>query len=189
MIRINLLPVRQIRKRQRLLKEVAGFGLLLIVLAAGLTLCGLSLGRQVKTLHQEISQLNDRKAEFKKIEAEINQLERDKELLEKKIAAIRDLRQNSQLSVRLLDELAAITPTERLWLESVNYSQGNLVIAGTALDNATIAQYMDRLTASPYFADADLAGASLKEVAGNQLKSFSLKIVVVHPDSSAQPAG
>jgi type IV pilus assembly protein PilN len=189
MIRINLLPVRHIRKKQRLLKEVAGFGLVLIVLAITLTLFGMSLARQVETLQQQISALNVRKASFNKMLAEIKQMEKDKDLLEKKVAAIRQLKKSSQISVRVLDELASRTPTQRLWLESLNHSPGKLVIKGVALDNATIAQYMDQLAASPYFADPDLAGTSLKEIAGNQLKSFSLTVVIVQPEPPAPPAG
>lgn len=181
MIRINLLPVRQIRKKQRLLKEMAIFGFLLLGLAAGLTLFGMSLGGQVGELHQHISELNAKKASFNKLLAEIRKMEKEKGLLEKKIATIRKLKKNSQLGVRVLDELASRTPTERVWLNSLKYSSGRLVISGVALDNATIAQYMKQLTASPYFADADLANSSLKVIAGNNLKSFSLAIKIIQP--------
>ncbi|MDA8163768.1 MAG: PilN domain-containing protein [Desulfobacteraceae bacterium] len=189
MIRINLLPVRQIRKKQRLLQEVAGFGVLLIALAAGLTLFGLSLGHQIDALQQQIKTLNDKKASYAKIETEMRQLQKDRELIEKKIAAIRDLKKSGQIGVRVLDELANITPPGQLWLESLKDTPGMLSIQGVALDNATIAQFMDKLSASPFFGDAELAGTSLKEIAGNQLKAFSLDVKVVQPEEKAQPAG
>lgn len=184
MIRINLLPVRHIRKKQRLLKEVVLFGLVLIVLASGLTLFGMGMRWQVEKLHQQISVLNAKKATFNKLLAEIKSLEKKREVLEQKIAAIRELKSNSQLSVRILDDLASRTPSERVWLKSLQHSSGRLVISGVALDNATIAQYMNQLTASPYFADADLASSSLSVIAGNNLKSFSLTLRIIQPSAS-----
>jgi type IV pilus assembly protein PilN len=76
-----------------------------------------------------------------------------------------------------------------MWLNSLKYSSGTLVISGVALDNATIAQYMTDLTSSPYFADADLANSSQKVIAGNNLKSFSLAIKVTQPAAPKHPAG
>lgn len=188
MIRINLLPVRQIRKKQRLLKEVAVFGLVLVVLAASLTLFGMSLGRQVGELHQQIGRLNHKKATYNRLLAELRQMKKKKELIDKKIATIRKLKKDSQLGARVLDQLASRTPTERVWLTSLKYSPNRLVISGVALDNATIAQYMDQLTASPYFANVDLASSSLKVVAGNNLKSFSMAIRITQPTAPKQSA-
>jgi type IV pilus assembly protein PilN len=182
MIRINLLPIRQIKRKKRLLQEVLLFSLLVLMLVIGITLFNFSLGRSVNILQQDISRLNQEKISYNKIIAEIRKHDSDRELLEKKISTIRELRMNSQISVRVFDELAAITPTERLWLNSLQHSAGRLVINGVALDNATIAQYMTHLTRSPYFSDADLANSSSTVVAGNRLQSFSLTIRIVNPD-------
>jgi type IV pilus assembly protein PilN len=189
MIRINLLPVRQLRKKKRLQLEVFGFCLLLALLGVSLGAYGLQLGMMVEGLKQEISQLNQQKALYSKIIAEIKQLDSKKNMLEKKIDVIRELKLSSQVSVRVLDELAAVTPSERLWLNNLQHSAGRLVISGVALDNATIAQYMTKLTSSPYFADADLANSTSTVVAGNRLQSFSLTIQIVNPEPAEQPTG
>ena len=48
-----------------------------------------------------------------------------------------------------------------------------LSVAGIALDNATIAQFMNSISASEYFSAATLSSSSQKVIAGAKLKSFS----------------
>jgi type IV pilus assembly protein PilN len=189
MIRINLLPIRQIKKKKKLQKEVAGFGIIVAVLVIALVFFSMGLTMKVEALQQKIKDLNSTKKEYNQIIAEIKQLEKTQELLEKKISVIRDLKRNTQINVRVLDELASVTPSERLWLNSLQHSGGRLVISGVALDNSTIAQFMERLTRSAYFADADLASSTATVIGGNKLQSFSLTIKVVNPAPADQPAG
>jgi type IV pilus assembly protein PilN len=189
MIRINLLPIRQIKKKQRLQQEVAGFGILVSVLAIFLIFFSMSLTRKVDALQQDIKVLDGTKKKYNQIIAEIKQLEKAQDLLEKKITIIRELKRNTQINVRVLDELASVTPSERLWLNSLQHSGARLVLSGVALDNSTIAQFMERLTRSAYFTDADLASSTSTVIGGNKLQSFSLTIKVVNPAPADQPAG
>jgi type IV pilus assembly protein PilN len=189
MIRINLLPIRQIKRKKRLQKEIAGFGILVAVLAIGLLVFSMGLTRKVDALQQEIKTLDDTKKKYNQVLTEIKQLEKAKELLEKKITIIKDLKRNTQISVRVLDELASATPSERLWLNTLQHSGPRLVISGVALDNSTIAYFMERLIASAYFEDADLASSTSTVISGNKLQSFSLTIKVVNPAPAGQPPG
>jgi type IV pilus assembly protein PilN len=189
MIRINLLPIRQLKRKKRLQQEVAFFAILVAVLLIGLLFVGMGLTRRVSTLQKEISALETEKVKYNQIIAEIKQLEAAQALLEKKIAVIRDLKKNSQINVRVLDELARATQSQRLWLNSLQYSGNRLVISGVALDNATIAQLMERLIASDYFTEADLASSTSTVIGGNKLQSFSLTITVITPAPAEQPAG
>jgi Tfp pilus assembly protein PilN len=81
-----------------------------------------------------------------------------------------------------MDELATLTPSSRLWLNSMSFNGTILRISGIALDNATIADYMETIVTSPYFATAELSGTSTTGVQGRQLKSFSLTINVINAD-------
>ena len=57
-----------------------------------------------------------------------------------------------------------------------------LRISGIALDNATIADYMETMVTSPYFATAELSGTSTTPYQGRMLESFSLTINVINAD-------
>ncbi len=111
----------------------------------------------------------------------IKQLEKDKELIEKRIAIIKQLKKSSSLTVHVLDEVANLTPADRMWLTSVTQSGASLTIAGMALDNRTIAKYMEDLKTSPYISNVNLVNTSLKSYAGRNLKVFSLSCSAAVP--------
>lgn len=179
MIRINLLPIRQIKKRQRIKNEVLGFLASFVFVLAVLGFIGLAMANKIDNLNKTIRQLQQRKASFAPMLKEIDQLKKDKQALETKLNAIKQLQAGSQITVRVLDELARRTPTDRMWLTSLKQHGGTLELKGTALDNETIAQYMKQLEASTYFSSTDLSSSSQTVVAGQKLKSFSLNVNIV----------
>ena len=61
-----------------------------------------------------------------------------------------------------------------------------LKIDGMALDNQTIASYMDELQTSPYIEDVTLLNTSQATYADRSLKSFQLTCIIVIPGESAQ---
>jgi len=187
MIHINLLPVRQIKKKIKARKQVLGFGFTLIGVLAMLGVVALVLGYKVDELKASISALNKEKATYQTTINQIEKLKKDQALLETKLNTISQLKKGSQLTVRVMDELATLTPASRLWINTMSFGGDILRISGTALDNATIAEYMETIVTSPYFASAELSGTSSTGVAGRTLKSFSLTIKVVNADYEDKP--
>ena len=183
MIRINLLPVRQIKKKLQARNNVIGLGLTLLSVLVLLGLVALVLGFKVGDLKASINDLNKEKKKYQTTINQIEKLKKDQELLETKLNIISKMKTGSQLTVRLMDEMANLVPSERLWISSMSIKSGTLKLAGTALDNATIADFMETVVASPYFATANLSGTSSKGVSGRILKSFSLTCKVVNPDA------
>jgi len=187
MIQINLLPIRQIKKRQQVYQQVI---LLLVSLLVVFTLMGMTtavLSGKVKDLKTDISKLNKRKDSFQKIIDEIEKLKKDKLALENKLEAIKRLKKGAQQPVRILDALASLTPGDRLWIKSLKQSSGKLDLNGIALDNATIAQYMNKLTESPYFSAAKLGSTRLTQVGGRKLKSFTLTVAIAAKETEEDP--
>lgn len=186
MIRINLLPIKQLKKRARLQREVvilaASFLAVLVVLGT----ISYAMSQKVSGLHNEIEALEKKKASYRPILNQIAKLQRDKKTLETKLKTIEQLKQGSQLTVRILDEVASRTPTSRLWLQSLKQSGAQLQLTGVALDNETIAQYMQQLNSSPFFNNIELANSSQTVIAGNKLKSFSLTFGVAPPSPEKQ---
>ena len=182
MIYINLLPVRRIKKKLQARKQVLG---MVVTLAAALVVLGLIamvLGVKVSGLKANIADLKKERAKYQKTIDQIQQLQKDQALLETKLNTISQLKKGSQLTVRVMDELAKLTPSDRVWVTQMSFSGSALKIAATALDNATIADYMETLVTSPYFAKTELSGTTTKGVSGRQLKVFSLTISVTNAD-------
>ena len=188
MVHINLLPIRQIKKKIQARNRLLKLGITLLAVLAVLGLVALVLGFKVDELNASIARLNKEKAKYQTTINQIEQLKKDQALLETKLNTISQLKKGSQLSVRVMDELATLTPSSRLWLNSMSFNGSVLRISGIGLDNATIADYMETLVTSPYFASAELSGTSTTGVQGRQLKSFSLTIGVVNADYQEEEA-
>lgn len=186
MIRINLLPVRQIRKKLQARNSVIGVGITLLSVLVLLGLIALVVGFKVGDLRASIGELNKEKKKYQTTINQIEKLKKDQTLLETKLDMISRLKSGSQLTVRLMDEMANLVPSERLWISQMSISKGILRLSGTALDNATIADFMKTVVASPYFATANLSGTSSKAVSGRTLKAFSLTCMVVNPDAKEE---
>jgi len=182
MIYINLLPVRQIKKKIEARNKVLGMGITLLGVLLILGIVTLVLGFKAGELDASIASLKKEKAKYQTTINQIEKLKKDQKLLETKLNTISQLKKGSQLTVRVMDELASLTPSSRLWIDRMAFSGSTLKISGTGLDNATIADYMETIITSPYFRNAELSGTSTKNVSGRQLKTFSLTISVVNAD-------
>ena len=189
MIHINLLPVRQIRKRLQVRNEVAIYMFSVIILMIFISLVALNKISQIDDLKGENQVLSKKKASYQPILNEIAKLKKDKKEQETKLEVIKKLKTGSQVTVHVMDELARLTPSNRLWLKNFRQSVAGLSIAGVALDNATIAQYMNSIANSDYFSGAELASSSQTVVAGAKLKSFSLSIGVASPENNKEETG
>ena len=174
MVRINLLPVKQIKKVLKARREIVVFLLAFVVLLVVLFGVGFTRVLRIEELNASIQSLEKEKNSYQSTINEIEQLKKDKAKLETKMTMIKKLKKGSHLTVKILDEIATITPTNRLWLQSLVQTPNALQLSGTALDNETIAQFMKRVKDSPLFIDAELANSSLVVVSGQKLKSFSL---------------
>jgi len=181
MVRINLLPVREIKRRIQAKQQIIFFALALIGLLVFLGLAGFLQTSKANRLHQDLIKIKQEKQRYARVLRQIKKLEKDKNLLEKQIDIIHKLKAESSLTVHVLDEVANRTPTKRMWLTSLSQNGNTLKLTGMALDNRTIAGYMESLKKSPYIKTVNLANASLKTFAGRNLKSFSLTCTVGVP--------
>ncbi|MDH3327649.1 MAG: PilN domain-containing protein [Desulfobulbaceae bacterium] len=191
MVYINLLPIKKIKQHAKAVQQLTLFAVCFVFVLAVLGVVGLYQASTAANLEKEITVLNAEKQRYEKILAQIKKLEQDKKLIESKIAVINTLKKTSALTVHVLDEIANLTPTKRLWLNSLNQSGMSLSISGMALDNQTIASYMDELKTSPYIAEVNLISSSLQAYAGRNLKSFNISCAIsvpgtAEPESSPQ---
>lgn len=182
MLRINLLPIRQLKKRAKARNQlIATFMVFLSVLAI-LALVGVMQTSRIAALNKDIVDKTREKKSFDKVVKELAALEQKRLDLNNKIAIINKLKADSSLTVRVLDEVAQLMDNNRMWLTSLNQNGGSLVLSGYALDNQTIAQFMDELKLrSPYISGVSLTNSSLSQVYGKDLKQFSLTCNVSTP--------
>lgn len=183
MIKINLLPVRDIKRRLKAKKEIflalTAF-LTFIVLLILLALFRIST---INDLQEENRKLQREKEQYTHILNQIKKLEADKKIVETRISVIQQLKQSSSLTVQVMDEVATMTPPQRMWLTGLSQTGSALRITGMALDNQTVAKYMDDLSSSPLIRNVVLANSSLQKFAERDLIQFSISCSVSIPDA------
>ena len=188
MVYINLLPIREIKRRARAVQQLAVFAVCFAAVLAMLGMVGFYQASIASQLQKDITSLQAEKNRYNDILAQIQELEADKKLIESKIAVMKELKKTSALTVRVLDEVAKLTPTKRVWLTTLNQAGAGLQLNGMALDNQTLAGYMDALKSSDYIEDVNLVSSSQQQFAGSNLKSFALTCTVTIPGASAPEA-
>lgn len=181
MLKINLLPVRQLKKRVQATQQLVGMVLLLLLVLAFLATIGIFQTQKINRLQADIAQLNKEKDSYAPTLKKIADLKKDREELTRKTDIINTLKTDSSLTVRVLDEVASKVDNQRMWLESLQQDRGTLKLTGIALDDQTVAQFMDNLKESPFVQDVALSGSSQKAVSGRNLKSFELNCSVSQP--------
>ena len=186
MLKINLLPVRQLKKRAKAKKQLLGMLVLFITVIACLAVVEVVQTQNIQDLETDISVLNKKKASFKPTLDKIAKLKKDREELARKTEIIDKLKIDSSLTVRVLDEVATKVDKQRMWLEALQQENASLSLSGVALDNQTIAQFMDNLKTSPFVQDVILNSSSQKIVSGRNLKSFELRCSVAPPKVKQQ---
>ena len=175
MLKINLLPIRQLKKRTKARNQLFLFFLIFCVVLALLGATGVLLAAKITELNEDIVAKTNEKKSFDKVVQEIADLEKRRLDLNNKIKIINQLKTDSSLTVHVLDEVANIIDNKRMWITSIKQSGGSLALSGYALDNKTIAEFMENLRLdSDYVNSVNLSNTSLKNVSGNSLKSFSI---------------
>lgn len=185
MLRINLLPVRQLQKQAKAKQEFVILGGVFCLIVLILVVVGLGQKNEIKNLNNSIASLKKQEATYAPTLKRINDIKKKKAELKRKSEVIDKLQQDSSLTVRVLDEVANSVDNSRMWLNSLNQTGGSLQLSGIALDNRSISEFMDVLKASPYVTTVDLTNTSMQTVSGQKLKKFDLRCIVKTPQKPA----
>lgn len=181
MLRINLLPIRQLKKRAKAKQEIAGFFVIFLCLLAILGFVYFLQASKISTINKTIANLTAEQNRLAPQLAAVQKLKNDQKELSRKISVVDKLKAESSITVHILDEVANRVDNTRMWLTSLNQQGNSLALTGIALDNQTIAQFMDTLKTSPYIQVVNLSDASLKRISGKNLKEFSLHCQISLP--------
>ncbi|MCI5123287.1 MAG: pilus assembly protein PilN [Candidatus Electrothrix sp. AR5] len=183
MIRINLLPVRQMKQKTQAIRQLAVGGAVLAVTLLVLLAGTGFLFSEVSRLEKRIVKLTADKKKMQKTLDLIDKHAKAKKLVEQQIGIVQKLQKKSQLTVHILDEIAKATPHDRMWLTDLTQDTGRLKLTGMALDNRTIASYLDELKKSSYLGNVTLGSTSLSKYGGRNLKKFNLSCSVALPET------
>jgi type IV pilus assembly protein PilN len=164
MIRINLLPFRAARKKENIRRQLMVYGLSVVLL---LSIMGYTLFYLTSTLSDlkvKEKRTQDDLKTYEQTIKRIGELEKKIKEIRAKLEVIRELEKNKTGPVHLLDEIAMAVPKQKLWLSTMKEAKGTLTLAGTAMDNETVALFMTNLEKSDYISGVDLQSAKLRTI-------------------------
>lgn len=155
MARINLMPWREKRRkeRQRAFASLVGFAAMAAV--AVLALGWLLRAGQIEVQESRNEQLTKEIDLMKKKVEEIQDLDIKRERLLGRKQVIEELQSNRSHMVHLFDQLVRTVP-EGIMLLSVNQRGTALTIEGRSESNSRVSEYLRRLDASDWLDKADL---------------------------------
>jgi type IV pilus assembly protein PilN len=145
MIRINLLPVRAVKKREMGRQLLVLFAV--VLLGAGvLNYLWYSSRQEVADRNQAlITRTTAKIAELEKVIGEVKDINERKAEVEKKLAVLDELRRGRSGPVRLLDALSVATP-KMVWIKDFAESKNNVAISGSAASHDEVAGFMRSLS-------------------------------------------
>lgn len=186
MIRINLLPHREQKRRERR-KQFFTVSLLMIVL-------GLAIGFAGHTYMAGNIERQERKNDFFKAEiakldqeiAEIRDLRQQIEALLSRKQVIESLQGNRSDIVNLFNKLVLNLP-EGIRLNTVKQQGSRVTLTGHAQSNARVSHLMRSLENSPYIAQPGLVEVKSAVLNNRRVSEFTLNVSLVRPtDSEAE---
>jgi type IV pilus assembly protein PilN len=187
MIRINLLPWREARRKARnlqfyvLMGMVAGLAASIILLVHGYYATRISTQTERnRFLKDENTKLDKEIEEIKKLKEEIQALLSRKQVIE-------TLQADRAQTVYLLEQLVRQTP-DGVYLKSIRQAGAKVNLTGYAQSNARVSTLMRNLEASPYLEIPDLVEIKVANVNNKRLSEFTMNVNIRRLQTAADAA-
>ncbi len=184
MIRINLLPHREEKRKARRQQFYVLLGLV-SVLAGLIWFLGFSL------ISRQIGSQNDKndflKREIKVLETDIAEIKKLREQTDSLLArkgVIDALQANRTETVHLFNELAKQVP-EGIYLRTIVQTGPKLAITGYAQSNARVTTLMNNLDDSPLLEQSTLIEIKAETLGNRRLNAFSITTVITRQSTAA----
>jgi len=171
MIKINLLLAKKEKKKAGKRKEIIVLISSVILLLIILMFLQWRMDKAKDDLLLEISNKEKDIVKNKSLTVELIKAKESNKLLEEKLNVINSLRKEKASPARVLDELSIDKP-ERIQFESLKKDGSKLGVEGIAVDDETVANFMENLRKSKIFKNVDLVVSEQIEQSKIKLKKF-----------------
>jgi type IV pilus assembly protein PilN len=185
-IRLNLLPVRELNAESDRRRDLAVAGVTLAATTLMLIAVYLyqsaqlsNLANELPAIRKEVEVLNGKVKELGNLEAKIKELRCKHKVIE-------DLRGQKMGPTLVMDSLATAIPSS-VWLVELKQSGGSLTINGLAMDNQTVAEFIKSLSQSGHFKNVELVETTQADPKTGPYKKFSIQSAISYqiPATSA----
>jgi type IV pilus assembly protein PilN len=188
MVRINLLPHRELRrKRQR--EAFVALSVVTALLGGAIVFAvyGVIGGR----IEQQQGRNSYLEGEIAKLDKQIEEIQKLREQTQAMLArkkVVETLQANRSEAVHLLDQLVRQLP-EGVYLKSVKQGGSVVSISGFAQSNARVSSLLRNLEASPWLELPSLVEIKSASMGNTRLNEFSIKVNLTRADIETQDKG
>jgi type IV pilus assembly protein PilN len=190
-IRVNLLPHREIRRRRQ---QRQYFIMLGVVAALGVAISMLVHVSLASTFEDQQKRNAYLQAEIVKLDKEIEDIKKLKEMTASLLArkkVVETLQTNRAEVVHLLDDLARQLP-DGVYLKGIKQTGSRVVINGYTQSQARVSTLMRNLDASPYLENSSLVEIKAVPLGNQRINEFTLVVSIERPkaedEKGAKPA-
>jgi type IV pilus assembly protein PilN len=174
MIKINLLPYREKKKKENLQRQIIILSGTLVLFLLIIFAVQLYFSMSISGMETKIREADAKLVVLNKKVGDLDGFKRDKREIEQKLEVIKSLEGNRLFPVYMFDEINRLVPAKDIWLEKVSETGKELRIEGMARDNGTVARFMKSLEKAEFIQSVDLGVSREKEVSGVKLQQFIL---------------
>ncbi|MEO6146943.1 MAG: PilN domain-containing protein [Sulfuriferula sp.] len=185
MIRINLLPHREVKRAARQRQFTLLLGSVALLSIAVVVLGYLALDARLNTQANRNAYLKTEIAKLDKDIAAIKGLKEQTRALLARKQAVETLQTNRSNEVHLLDQLVRLLP-EGLYLKSIKQTGNTINLQGYAQSSARVSSLMRNLEASPWLESPTLVEIHAATVQGLRANEFNLNVQQKQPQSSIE---
>jgi type IV pilus assembly protein PilN len=187
MVRINLLPIREILKKRELKQFAVYSGTILIAAVAVMVLAYMVFSYKVSGLEKEKTVQQKKLAELKEKNKEIETLKAEITRLQKQVDTIQNLTKIRDTPAPFMAAISRALPDE-VWLTSITKSGKSFTLEGLGLDNTVVVKFVENLQAlKKGFFDRQFGTGSDKD--GNLPFFTDVKLVQVVAATSGAARG
>jgi Tfp pilus assembly protein PilN len=141
--------------------------------------------QKIDRLEKDAARLKTEMTRYADTIKTVDELENTRNQLKRKIEIINDLKNQQQQVVKMMDKLSEALP-DWAWITELSFSSGSVSIAGKALTNNLIADFISRLKDSNYFPNVEYKDSKLVPMKGMEVYDFRLVCTYQEPGKTKE---
>lgn len=183
MIKINLLPIREARRKADVRQQMMMLGGVVACTVVAAFMFHQVLMLDIRDSRERVAFLKNRLEEFKPQRAQVDEFKTKEQEIQQKLDVIAKLERSRSGPVHILDELATHIP-QRVWLTKLTAENGGVELEGMSLDNELVASFLTSLGRSEYFGSVELVETELRTVDELKLNTFIIQAQILDPGAN-----
>lgn len=187
MIRVNLLPHREIRRKQQQQQFFIALG---IFVAIGIGIWAVGHYYLEEQIQNQIARNKYLQAEIEKLDKQIAEIQKLKDQTASLLArkrVVETLQSTRSEVVHLLDQLVRQLP-DGVYLRSIKQAGTRVTISGLTQSQARVSTLMRNLESSPHLEKPGLLEIRATNVAGQRVNDFSMVVNITRAKAEEKPA-